>query len=231
MHTFAFNTEIAISPFRLSGLVYGTLLNDVQSIGEMADAATRPPYKALPHAPILYLKSRNTLVNHGDTIFLPDGVSELVMRPSLGIIVGRTICRVTAANALDHVAGYTIVNDVCIRHESFYRPSVRFLAADTFCAVSNRVTAASELANPDAVDISVCIAGRPAYQGTTSGKKRNVAQLLEDVSEFMTLNAGDVLMLGCTSDGAIARAGESVQISMSGLGQLENTLMCWKGKS
>ena len=104
------------------GTVYGTLLNyhdALEALGEQVHAA---PYKAAPKAPILYIKPRNTLVGHGDPILVPADAPELEMGATLGVVIGRTACRVHADQALDHVAGYTIVNDVSVPHASFYRP-------------------------------------------------------------------------------------------------------------
>src|SRR5215831_14609529 len=101
-------------PWRLSGVVYGTLLNRIEFLQALGDAVRQPPYKAPPSAPVLYLKPRNTLAADGDAVVVPVGVAQLEIGASLGIVIGRTACAVTPAQALEHVAGYTIVADVTV---------------------------------------------------------------------------------------------------------------------
>src|SRR5882672_5724702 len=82
------------------GTVYGSLLNFRSALDALGNQVHRPPYKAPPLAPILYIKPRNTLAADGDAIAVPEGVAELEMGASLGLVIGRTACRVREANAL-----------------------------------------------------------------------------------------------------------------------------------
>src|SRR5690349_5562155 len=100
--------DFDVAPYRLTGVVYGTLLNHRPALAALGDAVNQPPYQAPPRAPVLYLKPRNTLAGDGDDVVVPSDAPELQVGASLGIVVGRTACRVPARDALDHVAGYTI---------------------------------------------------------------------------------------------------------------------------
>lgn len=217
-------------PYRLSGVVYGTLLNHrlaLQALGAQVDQA---PYKAAPKAPVLYLKPRNTLARPGDSVTVPADAPELEVGAALGIVIGRTACRLTTDNALDHVAGYTIVNDISVPHESFYRPSVRFKARDGFCPIGPKVVPRAAVADPDALQVQVWIDGVLRHETSTGERVRNVAQLLADVTDFMTLEAGDVLMLGVSAGAPRAKAGQEVAIEIEGLGRLVNRFIAETGK-
>jgi 5-oxopent-3-ene-1,2,5-tricarboxylate decarboxylase / 2-hydroxyhepta-2,4-diene-1,7-dioate isomerase len=211
-----------VPPYRLSGVVYGSLLNHSDAVAALGDAVNQLPYKAAPKAPVLYLKPRNTLARHGDAVSLPEGTPELEIGAALGIVIGRTACKVTRDDALAHVAGYTIVNDVSVPHASFYRPSLRFKARDGFCPVGPKVVPQCEIADPNRLAVRVFIDGVLVQSTSTTGMVRPVAALIADVTEFMTLAPGDVLMLSVAAGAPRARAGQDVAIEIEGIGRLEN---------
>ena len=211
-------------PYRLSGVVYGTLMNDPQSLSGLGDQVNEAPYKASPRAPILYVKPHNTLAGPGSVLRLPAGNESLEVGAALGMVIGRTACRVPVDQAMDYIAGYTIVNDVSLPHDSFYRPSVRLKARDGFCPIGPCVTPSTEIVTPDELEVSVYIDNKLAQQSSTAGRVRSVAQLLADVTDFMTLQAGDILMLGAVAGAPKVSNGQHVKIEISGLGSLENTV-------
>jgi 5-oxopent-3-ene-1,2,5-tricarboxylate decarboxylase / 2-hydroxyhepta-2,4-diene-1,7-dioate isomerase len=214
--------DCAVAPYRLTGVVYGTLLNHRPALHALGDQVNQAPYKAAPQAPVLYVKPRNTLARHGDAVTVPADAPELEVGAALGIVIGRTACRLTLAHALDHVAGYTVVNDVSVPHDSFYRPSVRFKARDGFCPIGPTVVPRHEVANPDALRVRVWVDGVLQQDTSTGDRIRNVAQLLVDVTDFMTLQAGDVLMLGVSAGAPRVQDGQEVVIDIEGVGRLVN---------
>jgi 5-oxopent-3-ene-1,2,5-tricarboxylate decarboxylase/2-hydroxyhepta-2,4-diene-1,7-dioate isomerase len=211
-----------VPPYRLSGTVYGTLLNHQTALQALGDAVNRPPYNGAPQAPVLYLKPRNTLAANGEPIAMPPGVAELEIGASLGLVIGRPSCRLSEGCALESVAGYLIVNDVSVPHPSYYRPSIAFKARDGFCPLGPRVVPRAALANPDASTIRVYIHGKLMQAATTSQLVRPVAKLLADVTDFMTLLPGDVLTVGVASPAPRVRAGQRARIEIDGLDSLEN---------
>jgi 5-oxopent-3-ene-1,2,5-tricarboxylate decarboxylase/2-hydroxyhepta-2,4-diene-1,7-dioate isomerase len=214
--------DFDVPPFRLSGVVYGALLNHAPAIAALGEAAHRPPYNAPAAAPVLYVKPRNTLAGDGDAIVVPADAPELEIGACLGIVIGSTACRVAEDEALDHVAGYTIVGDISVPHASFYRPSVRLKARDGFCPIGPRVVPRAEVADPDALVVRVQVDG-VQVQGTSTGERRRpVARLLAEVSAFMTLSPGDVLLLGASAGAPRVRAGQHSCIAIEGLGELRN---------
>ena len=207
------------------GTAYGTLLNHRAALAALGDAVHAAPYKAPPKAPVLYIKPRNTFAGQGDAIVVPAGVEELEVGATLGIVIGREACRVGEAEALSCVAGYTICNDVSVPHASFYRPSLRFKCRDGFLPIGPWVVAARHVADPDALAVRVCIDGQLVQQTSTAGMQRPVARLIAEVSAFLTLAAGDLLMLGVAAGAPRARAGQRARIEIEGIGALENPLV------
>ena len=205
--------------------VYGTLLNHREALAALGDAVNQPPYKAAPKAPVLYIKPRCTHVGHGDAIVVPQGVDALEIGATLGMVIGRTACRVSEAEALTFVAGYTVCNDVSVPHASYYRPSLRFKCRDSFLPIGPWIVGARQVADPDALAIEVEIDGQPMQRSSTAGMQRAAARLIADVSAFMTLAAGDVLMLGVPFGAPRARVGQRVRISIESIGTLENSLI------
>ena len=214
--------DLDVPPYRLTGTVYGCLLNHRPALAALGNAVNEAPYKAAPKAPVLYVKPRNTLCRSGDAVEVPADATELEIGAALGIVFGRTACRVRQADAFAAVAGYTIVNDVSVPHTSFYRPSIRFRARDGFCPIGPRVVAANNVENPDQLAVQVWVDGRLVHTTSTADMIRPVARLIADVSDFMTLAPGDVLMLGVAAGAPRARAGQHVAIAIAGLGRLEN---------
>jgi len=211
------------APWRLSGVVYGTLLNDPAALAALGEVASQPPYKGAPQAPVLYVKPRSALAGEGDALVLPEGEESLEVGASIGLVIGRAACRVTEANALDHVAGLVLVNDVCLPHASLYRPSVRLRARDGFCPLGPVVPLGG--LDPDRLELRVHLDGQPAQVVSTAGRTRSAARLLADVTDFMTLAPGDVLLTGSAHGAPLARAGQGVTIEAPGIGRLTHRVV------
>lgn len=94
--------DFDVAPYRLSGTVYGTLLNSALALKDLGETVNEPPYKGAPKAPVLYLKPRNTLARSGDVLEVPASPGELEIGASLGLVIGRTACRVSEEAALDY---------------------------------------------------------------------------------------------------------------------------------
>lgn len=210
------------APWRLSGVVYGTLLNDPAALAALGNAVDQPPHKAPPRAPVLYLKPRNTLAASGDATPVPADVDSFELGAALGLVIGRSACRVSEAQALSYLAGCTLVADLSVPHDSFYRPGVRFKARDASCLVGPAVV---RLAVPDQVLLQVRVDGQPVHSTSTAGMHRPAARLLAEVSDFMTLQPGDVLMLGVKAGAPRLRAGQRYSIEAEGLGRLQGRLV------
>lgn len=209
----------------VGGTVIGTLLNFKGALAALGDAVNQPPYKAPPKAPVLYIKPVNTLIGFGRPIPLPAGLEAVEVGPALGVVIGRTACRVSARDALDHVQGYTILDDVTVPHQSVYRPAIRQRCRDGFCPIGPWVIDRRHVPAPDALGLRVRINGTLVAESSTAQLVRPVARLIADVTEFMTLSPGDVLHVGVPENAPRARAGDRVRIEIDGVGWLENPVI------
>jgi 5-oxopent-3-ene-1,2,5-tricarboxylate decarboxylase/2-hydroxyhepta-2,4-diene-1,7-dioate isomerase len=198
----------------VDGTVYGTLLNDRATLDALGGAVNAAPYKAPPKAPVLYVKPRNTFAGHRARVVVPDDEQGVQVGGSLGVVIGRTACRVHVGNALDYVAGYTVVADLCVPHESVYRPSVRFRARDGFCVIGPAVVARRHVSDPDALRVAISIEGTEPFIANTSTSIRDVARLIADVTDFMTLAPGDVLTLGVPHGAPVAHVGDEIGVAI-----------------
>ena len=199
----------------VAGAVYATLLNDHDSLQAMGAALDQAPYGAPPRAPILYVRPRNTWSGHGARIAVPDAEPGVSVGGSLGIVIGRAAVHVRLADAMDAVAGYTTLGDLCIPHASVYRPAVPSRARDGFCVIGPALVARRHVANPDAVQIEITVNDQPAVMTSTATCIRGVAQLLADITEFMTLMPGDIVSMGAAHGVPDAHAGDVVQVRIA----------------
>ncbi len=217
--------SLDFAPWRLSGTVLGVLLNHRPALAALGDAVHAAPYKAPPQAPVLYVKPRNTQVGDGARVRVPAGVAALEVGAALGLVIGSAACRVSAADALAHVAGLVVVADLSVPHESFYRPSVRLKARDGFCPLGPRVWPLAAVADVDALAVRVAVDGRTVHEANTGERVRTAARLLADVSAFMTLAPGDVLLTGVAAGAPQVAAGHAVSVAIEGLGELSFALV------
>lgn len=203
----------------VSGTAYGVILNDVvslQKIGSLDDA----PYKGAPKAPVLYIKPANTFVASGATVTLPEGANAVEVAATVGLVMGRAAGRLSADQALDAVGGLVLAGDLSLPHSSYYRPAIREKCFDG-SLVLGQVHALTDVA---ALTLTTAIDGEVVDTRPLSDLIRNPAQLLADVTEFMTLSEGDVLLIGVRYMAPQAAAGSKVKISAGSLGSLEFTL-------
>jgi 5-oxopent-3-ene-1,2,5-tricarboxylate decarboxylase/2-hydroxyhepta-2,4-diene-1,7-dioate isomerase len=209
-------------PSWLSGTVYGALLNyraDLEALGARMHAA---PYLAPPRAPVLYLKPRNTWIGDGEAIPLPAGAPAVQVGATLALVIGLPCVRIRAADAARHVAALTVINDLCLPHAEVFRPAIKERCRDALCAVGPRSSPAT-LAGEHVM--RTFIDGKLQGEWSTHDLVRPMARLLEDVSEFMTLHPGDVLMAGTPLGMPLARVGQRVAVEIDGIGRIENPIV------
>jgi 5-oxopent-3-ene-1,2,5-tricarboxylate decarboxylase/2-hydroxyhepta-2,4-diene-1,7-dioate isomerase len=220
-----FSMPFDVPPYRLSGTVYAALLNHRSVLAALGDAVNQPPYNAPPIAPVLSIKPRNTLARSGDIVRIPVGSPELEVGANVGLVIGRTACKVSEARALDYVTGYLIVADVSLPHSNYHRPSVRFKAPDGYCPLGPAVTPRASVVNPGTLTVRTYLDDALVQTAGTADLIRPAARLLADVTDFMTLSPGDVLALGAMGPAPRARSGQTMTISIDGLGNLRLPFM------
>lgn len=203
--------------FMPTGTVYGTLLNFKAELTAMQPQMNQSPYKAPPQAPVLYIKPANTWSVNSAAIAVPTRVPEVEIGATVAMVISN-----------QHVR-YVLMNDLSISHNSFFRPPVKFKCLDGFLGIGSNTI---ETDKPQDFILEVRVNGDVVQTLNFSQLVRPAAQLLTDVSEFMTLRDGDVLMLGCdclaSGKRPLAKVGDVITISSPShpaLGTLNNTLV------
>ena len=203
-------------PYQPGGTVYGTLLNFRREHALWAPRMHEAPYKAPPAAPVLYIKTANTFTPSGRAITLPNGVSEVEIAASLGLVAGES----------GRVAGAVLFNDVAIPHESYYRPPVKFRCVDGFLGVGDAVRPVASLGELSSLVLELRVDGVMRQRTALADLVRDAATLWADVNAFQSMRPGDMLMVGtdCLDDGTRprAKAGDSVEITATGFAPLVN---------
>ena len=205
--------------------VYGALLNFHSALAALGDAVNAAPYGKPPQAPILYIKPANTHAYDSASVVVPGGFDELEIGATLGVVFGRRATRVAAADALGYVLGYTVVADISVPHPNYYRPAVRFKCRDGYCPIGPSVVARDAVRDPDHLSLIVRVNGETRLETNTSDLVHPVAQLIADVTSFMSLDAGDVLLIGVPANAPRACAGDKVEIAIGEVGTLTHTLV------
>ena len=199
------------------GTVYGTLLNFRREWDLWSARMTQDPHKAAPQAPVLYVKTANTFCPAGQDLLLQDGVSEVDIGATLGLVIGEQA----------QVVGAVLLNDWSVPHTSYYRPPVKFRCRDGFLGLPAQVTS-GQVQDWATLQMDVRRNGERVQTVNLRGLMRNLPALLADVGEFMTLQPGDVLMVGtdCLADGTRprAKAGDQVEISAPGFASVITTV-------
>lgn len=201
--------------FQPQGTVYGTLMNFQGEWDALGDAVHAPPYQAPPQAPVLYVKTANTFSAHDAVIAIPAGFDEVEVGATVAMVMGER----------GEVAGYVLANDLRLPQASFFRPPVQSNCRDGFLALGERVRPRNEAGDPAIFVLQVKVNDVLVQTVRFSQLRRPAAQLLADVSSFMTLAAGDLLLLGVDAPRTRVRAGDRVEISMPALGRLANTFV------
>lgn len=210
------------------GTVYGALLNFRGERQALASQMEHPPYKAPPVAPVLYVKTANTWSPSGAAITLPEHAAQVEVGASLALVMGPAFFGARAPRAAPMVAGYVLVNDLSLPHSSFFRPPVKYKCPDGFLGLGPHCVPAGEALDPALCVLEVRVNGALRQTVRLAELVRDAATLLADVSAFMTLREGDLLLLGCDAGRPLAGPGDQITISAPGqpaFGTLANTVL------
>jgi 2-keto-4-pentenoate hydratase/2-oxohepta-3-ene-1,7-dioic acid hydratase in catechol pathway len=184
----------------------------------------------LPEVPILFPKFANSVIGPGDPIVIPPETTRADYEAELGVVIGRRAYRVSEAEALSFVGGYTCMNDVSAR-ELQNRTSQWMLgkAIDTFLPCGPVLVTPDEIADPQALAIRCEVNGRELQSSTTAQMVFGVAELIAFVSRTSTLEPGDLIATGTPPGVGFARKppaylndGDEVTVEIERIGRLTN---------
>ena len=208
-----------------SGTLFGIALNYRGLLDSRLEEFQQPPYQNPPVKPVLFIKTPNTRNADGQPVVFPAGVERLQPGPALGVVIGKRASRVSEADAMSHVAGYTIVNEFSLPEDSYYRPAVKAKCRDGFCPIGPELVEASQITDPNALTLRLLVNGEVRQENSTANWVRTIPQLIAELSDFMTLNEGDVLITGTPEGRVDVKPGDTVVVEITGLGKLTNTVV------
>jgi 2-keto-4-pentenoate hydratase/2-oxohepta-3-ene-1,7-dioic acid hydratase in catechol pathway len=183
---------------------------------------------SVPAEPVVFMKATSAVCGPNDDIVLPRGSLKTDWEVELGVVIGKHAKYVSEADALSHVAGYCVVNDVSER--AFQLEStgqwVKGKSADTFGPIGPWLVTTDEVPNPQDLDLWLEVDGRRFQQGSTRNMVFGVAFLVSYLSRFMSLQPGDVISTGTPPGVGMGqkpplylRAGNRVHLGVAGLGE------------
>lgn len=173
--------------------------------------------------PQAFLKPARGVTGPGAAIPVPVGIGRVDAEAELAIVIGRAARHVRAADALDHVLGYTLANDVTARALQESDPLwTSAKGGDGWCPLGPWLVTGID---PDRLDLGLRIGSRDLEVASTAGLARSVSEILAYVTSFMTLGPGDVVLTGAPGEVAEIRPGDSVTVHSDELGELTNPVI------
>jgi len=182
----------------------------------------------VPTEPVLFMKPSSSICGPFDDVEIPRGGEKTDWEVELGVVIGKTAKYVAEENALEHVAGYCVVNDVSERAFQLERGGQwdKGKGHDTFAPLGPWLVTADEVEDPQALDMWLEVDGRRFQNGSTRTMIFGVAHLVSYISRFMTLQPGDIISTGTPPGVGLGqkpplylRAGQTMRLGIAGLGE------------
>jgi len=191
----------------------------------------------VPAEPILFTKTVSSLVGCNDAVVLPQGSVKGDWEVELGVVIGTKARYVSETDALKHVAGYCVVNDVSEREYQIERGGTwdKGKGCDTFGPVGPWMVTADEVPDPQALSMWLDVNGQRMQTGSTKTMIFGVAQLVSYISRFMTLYPGDLIStgtppgvgMGKKPNPVFLKAGDTMRLGVQGLGEQNQQVHAW----
>jgi 2-keto-4-pentenoate hydratase/2-oxohepta-3-ene-1,7-dioic acid hydratase in catechol pathway len=188
----------------------------------------------VPAEPVLFMKATSALSGPFDDVIIPPGADALDWEVELGIVIGSRASWVSPEQALSHVAGYCIVNDLSERDWQMKGSGqwVKGKSADTFAPIGPWLVTREEVADPQSLPLQLSLNGELQQKGNTSDMVFGVSQIISYISRFMTLLPGDLISTGTPPGVGMGkrpprylRAGDVLELSVAGLGTQRQRLI------
>jgi len=218
---------------------YGVPINGVRkflAIGlNFADHAAESNLP-IPEEPVLFTKAITCLNGPNDDVVIPRGSEKTDWEVELGIVIGKPASYVTKAEALDHVAGYVLINDVSERAYQTERGGTwdKGKGCDTFGPVGPWLVTTDEVGDVQDLDMWLDLNGKRMQTGNTKTMIFGVAEIVSYLSEFMTLEPGDLITTGTPPGVGLGqkpplylKAGDTVRLGIQKLGEQGQTFVEW----
>lgn len=184
---------------------------------------------AIPEHPILFFKANSAVVGPNDDVVMPRGSTHTDWEIELGVVIGKAAKYVSRDNALDHVAGYCVINDVSERHfqTKLTGQWTKGKSCDTFGPTGPWLVTRDEVGDPQNLAMSLDVNGKRMQTGNTSTMIFTVAEIIEHLSSLMTLHPGDIITtgtppgvgMGMKPEPVYLKVGDVMELTIQGLGK------------
>ncbi|WP_417270701.1 fumarylacetoacetate hydrolase family protein [Celeribacter sp.] len=188
---------------------------------------------AIPEEPVIFMKATSAICGPNDDVILPKGAEKGDWEVELGVVIGSPIKNVSETEALDHVAGYCVVNDVSERAFQIERGGqwVKGKSADTFGPLGPWLVTRDEVSDPANLSMWLELNGERVQDGSTRTMIFGVAEVVSYLSKFMSLQPGDVISTGTPpgvglgmSPQRFLKEGDGMRLGIEGLGEQRQTV-------
>ncbi|MCD1125169.1 fumarylacetoacetate hydrolase family protein [Jinshanibacter sp. LJY008] len=191
-----------------------------------ADHAAELEFKA-PEEPLIFIKASNTLTGHQQVSVRPDNVDYMHYESELVVVIGKTARNVSREKAMEYVGGYTVCNDYAIRDylENYYRPNLRVKSRDTLTPLGPWIVDKEDVADPHNLTLTTQVNGELRQKGSTKDLIFDIPFLIAYLSQFMTLQPGDMISTGTPKGLSDVVPGDEVIVEVEGVGRLINRIV------
>lgn len=193
---------------------------------------------AVPEQPIVFFKATSAIVGPDDDVIIPKGSEQTDWEVELGVVIGTEARYVSEEDAMNHVAGYCVINDVSERDFQFNRGGqwVKGKSADTFGPIGPWLVTRDAVPDPQALGMWLEVDGHRYQNGSTATMIFGVAHLVSHLSQFMSLQPGDVISTGTPPGVGLGQkppvylqAGQVMRLGIKGLGEQTQRAVAWTG--
>ena len=192
---------------------------------------------AVPAEPVLFMKATSAVIGANDAVVMPQDSKKSDWEVELGVVIGTTARYVSEADALSHVAGYCVVNDLSEREYQLERGGQwdKGKGCDTFGPIGPWLVTSDEVADPQNLGLWLEVNGKRVQDGNTRTMVFGVANLVSYISRFMTLYPGDIIStgtppgvgMGQKPSAVYLKPGDTMRLGISGLGEQSQTVHAW----
>ncbi len=191
---------------------------------------------AIPKEPVLFMKAITSLTGPNDAVVIPRGSQKTDWEVELGVVIGKRTSYVNESEALSHVAGYCVVNDVSEREYQNERGGQwdKGKGCDTFAPVGPWLVTRDEIADPQNLKLWLEVNGKRVQNGSTATMIFGVKKLVSYISHFMSLMPGDIISTGTPPGVGLGmkpplylKAGDVMRLSVEGLGEQNQLTRAW----
>lgn len=192
---------------------------------------------ALPDEPVVFFKATSAIAGPNDEVIIPKNSTKTDWEVELGVVIGRRAAYVTEEEAMRHVAGYVLHNDYSERAFQLERGGqwVKGKSCDTFAPLGPVLTPREDIADVHDLDMWLTVNGTPRQQGSTADMVFGVPTLVSYLSQFMSLQPGDIISTGTPAGVGLGLAppqylkpGDVVELGIEGLGQARQSLRAYE---